>query len=38
MVTVNGAKIIKPPMRVDNGIVYVIDTVMVPPMPLQPAY
>ncbi len=38
MITVNGAKIIKPPMRVDNGIVYVIDTVMVPPMPLQPAY
>ncbi len=36
--TVNGAKMIKPPMRVDNGLVYVIDTVLVPPMPLQPVY
>lgn len=36
--TVNGAKVIKPPMRVDNGLVYVIDTVLVPPMPLQPVY
>ncbi|MGI8526206.1 MAG: fasciclin domain-containing protein [Pseudolabrys sp.] len=36
--TVNGAKLIKPPMRVDNGLVYVIDTVLVPPMPLQPVY
>ncbi len=33
--TVNGAKM-KPPMRADNGLVYVIDTVLVPPMPLQP--
>ena len=38
MITVNGAHIIKPPMRVDNGLVYVIDTVLVPPMPLQPTY
>jgi uncharacterized surface protein with fasciclin (FAS1) repeats len=38
MLTVNGAKVIKPPMRVDNGLVYVIDTVLVPPMPLQPTY
>lgn len=38
MVTVNGAHIVKPPMRVDNGLVYVIDTVLVPPMPLQPTY
>ncbi len=35
--TVNGANIVKPPMRVDNGLIYVIDTVLVPPMPLQPA-
>lgn len=35
--TVNGAKM-KPPMRVDNGLIYVIDTVLVPPMPLQPIY
>ena len=38
MVTVNGARIVKPPMKVDNGLVYVIDTVLVPPMPLQPKY
>jgi len=38
MLTVNGARIVKPPMRVDNGLVYVIDTVLVPPMPLQPTY
>ncbi len=38
MVTVNGARIVKPPMKVDNGLVYVIDTVLVPPMPLQPTY
>lgn len=37
MITVNGAQM-KPAMRVDNGIIYVIDTVMVPPMPLQPTY
>ena len=34
--TVNGARVVKGPMRVDNGIVYVIDTVLVPPMPIQP--
>lgn len=38
MITVNGARILKPPMRVDNGLVYVIDTVLVPPTPLQPTY
>ena len=38
MVTVNGARIVKPPMRVDNGIIYIIDTVLVPPMPLRPTY
>ena len=36
--TVNGAHIQKAPMKVDNGIVYVIDMVMLPPMPLQPDY
>ena len=36
-ITVNGAHM-KPPMTVSNGLVYVIDTVLVPPMPLQPAY
>lgn len=34
--TVNGARVIKGPMRVDNGLVYVIDTVLMPPMPIQP--
>ena len=34
--TVNGAHVIKGPMKVDNGLVYVIDTVLVPPMPIQP--
>lgn len=34
--TVNGARIIKGPMKVDNGLVYVIDTVLLPPMPIQP--
>lgn len=38
VLTVNGAKVLKAPMRVDNGIIYVIDTVLVPPMPLQPTY
>ena len=38
MITVNGAHIKKEPMKVDNGLVYVIDTVLVPPMPLQPTY
>lgn len=36
MLTVNGAHVIKGPMKVDNGLVYVIDTVLVPPMPIQP--
>lgn len=34
--TVNGARVIRGPMRVSNGLVYVIDTVLVPPMPIQP--
>ncbi len=34
--TVNGARVIKGPMKVDNGLVYVIDAVLVPPMPIQP--
>ncbi len=36
-VTVNGAHM-QPPMKVDNGLVYVIDSVLVPPTPLQPKY
>ena len=36
-ITVNGAHM-KPPMTVSNGLVYVIDAVLVPPMPLQPQY
>ena len=36
VLTVNGAHVIKGPMRVDNGLVYVIDAVLVPPMPIQP--
>ena len=36
--TVNGARIIKGPLKVDNGLVYVIDTVMLPAAPLQPHY
>lgn len=36
MLTVNGAHVIKGPMKVDNGLVYIIDTVLVPPMPIQP--
>lgn len=36
-VTVNGAHM-QPPMKADNGLVYVIDTVLVPPTPLQPKY
>ena len=34
--TVNGARVIKGPMKVDNGLVYVIDAVLVPPMAIQP--
>ncbi len=36
-ITVNGAHM-KPPMKVENGLIYVIDTVLVPPMPLQATY
>lgn len=35
--TVNGAQV-KRAMTVSNGLVYIIDAVLVPPMPLQPAY
>ena len=37
-ITVNGAHIKNDPIKVDNGLVYVIDTVLLPPMPLQPKY
>lgn len=36
--TVNGAHVIKGPMVVDNGLVYVIDTVLMPAVPLQAHY
>lgn len=36
VLTVNGAHVVKGPMKVDNGLIYVIDTVLVPPMPIQP--
>ena len=36
--TVNGAHVIKGPMKVDSGLVYVIDAVLVPPMPIQPRF
>lgn len=36
VLTVNGAHVIKGPMRVDNGLIYIIDAVLVPPMPIQP--
>ena len=36
VLTVDGAHVIKGPMKVDNGLIYVIDTVLVPPMPIQP--
>ena len=38
VLTVNGAKVIKGPMKVDNGIIYVVDMVLIPAMPLQPTY
>ena len=38
VLTVNGAHVVKGPMKVDNGLVYVIDTVLVPPMPIQPHF
>ena len=34
--TVNGAHIVKGPIKVDNGLVYVVDRVLLPPMPIQP--
>lgn len=37
-ITVNGAHIVKGPMKADNGLVYVVDTVLMPAMPLQPHY
>ncbi len=37
-ITVNGAHIIKGPMKVDNGLIYVVDAVLMPAMPLQPHY
>lgn len=37
-ITVNGAGIRKAPIKVDNGLVYVIDAVLLPPTPLQPKY
>ena len=37
-ITVNGARFRKAPIRVENGLIYIIDTVLVPPMPLQPKY
>ena len=36
--TVNGARIIKGPMAVDNGLVYVVDKVLMPAVPLQADY
>lgn len=36
--TVNGAHVIKGPMKVDNGLVYVVDAVLMPAAPLQPQY
>lgn len=36
VLTVNGARVTKGPMKVDNGLVYVIDAVLLPPMPIQP--
>ena len=38
VLTVNGAHVIKGPMKVDNGLVYVVDTVLMPAMPVQPQY
>ena len=34
--SVNGVHVIRGPMKVDNGLIYIIDQVMVPPMPIQP--
>ena len=35
-VMVNEAKIAQPDMLVDNGVIHVIDKVLLPPMPVQP--
>ena len=37
-ITVNGALIRKAPIKADNGLVYVIDAVLLPPRQLQPRY
>lgn len=37
-VKVNEATITTPDMRVDNGVVHVIDKVLLPPMPIQPTF
>jgi uncharacterized surface protein with fasciclin (FAS1) repeats len=34
--TVNGARITTPDMPVSNGVVHVVDKVLLPPMPMQP--
>ena len=36
VLTVNGAHVIQGPIKADNGLVYVIDAVLVPPTPIQP--
>ena len=36
--TVNGARVVKGPMKTDNGLVYVVDAVLLPAMPLQAHY
>lgn len=36
-VTVNDAKITQPDVAADNGVIQVIDKVLLPPMPVQPA-
>ena len=35
VLTVNGAHVIKGPMKVDNGLIYVVDAVILPAMPLR---
>ncbi len=37
-VKVNDATLTTPDMRVDNGIVHVVDKVLLPPMPIQPTF
>ncbi len=36
--TVNGAHVIEGPMQVANGLIYVVDAVIVPAMPVQAQY